>query len=227
VTQVVCALGVYLHHRHQLVIHTDNVGQLLEERTAALLDAKKELARQNEILEVELAEQARDLDRKNKDLQLKNEVIDRQRRLELAAQTAGQVAHDIQNPVAPLHGIESLEVRTLNGSGRDERLGSVEQLPDSTEPALALAPRPRGLFPVRLSELISEVRDGSGATPRRRSGRDATRGRRPAARASPTSSERLVKSRPAGSIPSDRHRGRPQQRRCHPLPESRSTRSWR
>ena len=155
VTQIVAALGVYLHHRHQLVIHTDNVSQLLEERTAALQQAQKELARQNQLLEHDLGEQARDL-------RLKNEVIDRQRRLELAAQTAGQVAHDIQNLISPLFSkIESLEeARTLNeirGVTRGFRK-QVEQLLDLNTNLLALARRGRvELQPVRLRELIGDV----------------------------------------------------------------------
>jgi signal transduction histidine kinase/CheY-like chemotaxis protein len=155
VTQLACALGVFLHHRHQLVIHTDNVSQLLEERTAALQLAQKELARQNELLAHDLGEQARDL-------RLKNEVIDRQRRLELAAQTAGQVAHDIQNLISPLFSkIESLEeARTLNeirGVTSDFRK-QVEQLLDLNTNLLALARRGRvELQPVRLRELIVDV----------------------------------------------------------------------
>lgn len=162
VTQLVCALGVYLHHRHQLVIHTDNVSQLLEERTAALQDAQKTLARQNEILAHELGEQARDLDSKNHDLRLKNEVIDRQRRLELAAQTAGQVAHDIQNLISPIFTkIESLEeARTLNEI-RGVTTGfrkQVSQLLDLNTNLLALARRGRvELQPVRLRELVVDV----------------------------------------------------------------------
>jgi len=155
VTQIVCALSVYLHHRHQLVIHTDNVSQLLEERTAALQVAQKELARQNEILAQEVGEQARDL-------RLKKEVIDRQRRLELAAQTAGQVAHDIQNLISPIFtNIGTLEeAHTLNEirgvtSGFRKQ---VEQLLDLNTNLLALARRGRvELLPIRLSELIADV----------------------------------------------------------------------
>ncbi|HZE97396.1 MAG TPA: hybrid sensor histidine kinase/response regulator, partial [Planctomycetota bacterium] len=93
--QQIVAFAFYFVHRHQLVIHTDNIGELLEERTRELRAAQGELARQNEILAEKLAEQERDL-------RAKTQVIDRQRRLELAAQTAGQVAHDIQNLVSPI-----------------------------------------------------------------------------------------------------------------------------
>jgi len=155
VTQIVVALGVFLRHRHQLVIHTDNVSQLLEERTAALQEAKKELARQNELLAQEVGEQARDL-------QLKKEVIDRQRRLELAAQTAGQVAHDIQNLLSPIFTrIESLqEARTLNEIREltSDFRKQLEQLLDLNTNLLALARRGRvELLPVRLSELIADI----------------------------------------------------------------------
>ncbi len=87
VAQLAVTLAYYFRHRHLLVIHADNVGQLLK-------DARAELARQNDVLAERLAEQEREL-------RAKGEVIDRQRRLELAAQTAGQVAHDMQNLIAP------------------------------------------------------------------------------------------------------------------------------
>ncbi|HVR85832.1 MAG TPA: ATP-binding protein, partial [Planctomycetota bacterium] len=160
--QIACAAAIYLHHRHQLVIYADNVNQLLDERTAALTEAKKELARQNDTLALRLSEQARDLEGKNRDLQAKNEVIDRQRRLELAAQTAGQVAHDIQNLISPLFtGIEALEeARTLNdirGMTRDFRQ-QVEQLLDLNTNLLALARRGRiELQPVHINQLIADV----------------------------------------------------------------------
>jgi signal transduction histidine kinase/ActR/RegA family two-component response regulator len=153
--QAASVLAIYLHHRHQLVIHADNIGQLLEE-------AKKELARQNDILALRLSEQAKDLDGKNRDLQSKNEVIDRQRRLELAAQTAGQVAHDIQNLISPLFtGVDALEeVRTLNDirgltKGFRNQLG---QLLDLNTNLLALARRGRvELQPVNVGQLASDV----------------------------------------------------------------------
>ena len=72
-TRIGLALGVFLHHRHQLVIHTDNVGQLLEERTAALLDAKKELARAERDPRGGAGRAGPHLDRKSKDLQLQND----------------------------------------------------------------------------------------------------------------------------------------------------------
>ena len=106
-------LAYYFAHRQQLVIHADNVSQLLEERTVELRAAQAELAKQNDRLAERLAEQERDL-------RAKTEVIDRQRRLELAAQTAGQVAHDIQNMISPiLSRIEELEEALSLDSLRD------------------------------------------------------------------------------------------------------------
>jgi signal transduction histidine kinase/ActR/RegA family two-component response regulator len=160
--QVSTAVGIYLYHRHQLVIYAENVGQLLEERTAALVEAKKELSRQNEILAQKLGEQAKDLQGKNRDLQAKNEVIDRQRRLELAAQTAGQVAHDIQNLISPLlSGIDELEearsLEGIRGVTRNIRK-QVGQLLDLNTNLLALARRGRvELHPVHLNQLVEEM----------------------------------------------------------------------
>lgn len=68
---------------------------LLDQRTASLREAQSELARQNEL-------QAERLDDQAVELEAKAVVIERQRRLELAAQTAGQAAHDIQNLISPI-----------------------------------------------------------------------------------------------------------------------------
>lgn len=155
ILQIGSALAVYLHHRHQLVIHTDNVSQLLEERTTELRAAQAELARQNELLAERLAEQ-------ECDLKAKTEVIDRQRRLELAAQTAGQVAHDIQNLISPiLTRIEDLEeartldsIRTISSGMRKQ----VNQLLELNTHLLALSRRGRvELQPVYLPEVVRDV----------------------------------------------------------------------
>jgi signal transduction histidine kinase/ActR/RegA family two-component response regulator len=149
------ALAVYLHHRHQLVIHAANVGQLLDERTAELRVAQEELARQNEILAQRLSEQARDL-------KAKTEVIDRQRRLELAAQTAGQVAHDIQNLLSPiLTRAEDLDQARSLGEIREISTvirRQVQALLDLNTQLLALSRRGRvEQQPVYLSELVRDV----------------------------------------------------------------------
>ena len=155
--QIAATLVVYFHRRHQLVIHADNVGQLLEERTAALRGAQQELARKNEL-------QAHLLTEQEKDLRIKAEVIERQRRLELAAQTAGQAAHDIQNAITPvLARLDELE-RSPTGpqvqeSVRRMRL-QMQRLLDLNASMLSLSRRGRGEFhPVRLGELLAEAKD--------------------------------------------------------------------
>lgn len=95
VLQPAALLFLYFYHRDRLVIYTDNVRALLEERTESLRYMQRQLARQNEIQARKLVEQAEQLN-------AKAAVIERQRRLELAAQTAGQTAHDIQNLVSPI-----------------------------------------------------------------------------------------------------------------------------
>jgi signal transduction histidine kinase/CheY-like chemotaxis protein len=155
--QFAATLALYLRYRHQLVIHTDNVGQLLEERTAELNRAREALARQNETLAQKLAEQERDL-------RAKGEVIDRQRRLELAAQTAGQVAHDMQNLISPVLGkVEEIgdaatlqEAREKSSSIRNQ----IRQLLEVNTNLLALSRRGRPeAQAVRLSELARDVAD--------------------------------------------------------------------
>ncbi|RPH50210.1 MAG: response regulator [Planctomycetota bacterium] len=153
--QVMVMLAYYFAHRHQLVIHADNVSQLLEERTVELRAAQAELARQNDRLAERLAEQERDL-------RAKTEVIDRQRRLELAAQTAGQVAHDIQNMISPiLSRIEELEEISAAPDIREKCTGmrkQVVQLLDLNTHLLALSRRGRvELQPVYLSEVVRDV----------------------------------------------------------------------
>ena len=134
IAQLAVTLAYYFRHRHLLVIHADNVGQLLK-------DARAELARQNEILAERLAEQEREL-------RDKGEVIDRQRRLELAAQTAGQVAHDIQNLISPALASEDLgEIR--------KRVNDILEL---NTHLLALSRRGRAeSVPVPLADLVRDV----------------------------------------------------------------------
>ncbi len=155
--QIAATLVVYFHRRHQLVIHADNVGQLLEERTAALRGAQEELARRNAI-------QAELLTEQEKDLRIKTEVIERQRRLELAAQTAGQAAHDIQNAISPvLARLDELEHSPSGPQVQDsvQRMRQqVRRLLDLNGQMLSLSRRGRGEFhPVRLRELIAEAKD--------------------------------------------------------------------
>lgn len=153
--QLITMLAYYFVHRHQLVIHTDNIGQLLEERTAELRAAQAELAKQNDRLADRLSEQERDL-------RAKTEVIDRQRRLELAAQTAGQVAHDIQNLIVPILGrVDELEEAATLSDIRESCAGIRKQighLIDLNTHLLALSRRGRvELQPVSLPEVLRDV----------------------------------------------------------------------
>jgi signal transduction histidine kinase/ActR/RegA family two-component response regulator len=153
--QLVFTVAYYLRHRHQLVIYAANVGQLLDERTAELRKAQAEVARQNESLAQRLAEQARDLE-------AKNTVIDRQRRLELAAQTAGQVAHDIQNLISPILD-RTLSLEDARSLSDIREIGStirrqVNQLLELNTQLLALSRRGRvELHPVDLTELARDI----------------------------------------------------------------------
>jgi signal transduction histidine kinase/CheY-like chemotaxis protein len=153
--QFAATLALYLRHRHQLVIYTDNVTQLLEQRTAELERAREALAGQNDLLARKLSEQEREL-------KAKGEVIDRQRRLELAAQTAGQVAHDMQNLLSPVLGaVEQIEdaVNLPEARERAEAIRrQIRQLVEVNTNLLALSRRGRPeAQPVRLADLARDV----------------------------------------------------------------------
>jgi len=153
--QFVGTLALYLRHRHQLVIHTDNVSQLLEERTVELTRAREALSGQNDLLARKLAEQERDL-------KAKGDVIDRQRRLELAAQTAGQVAHDIQNLLSPVLGkVEEIEDAGSLQEAREQSSSirrQIQQLLEVNTNLLALSRRGRPESrAVRLADLARDV----------------------------------------------------------------------
>lgn len=147
---------LYFHHRHRLVIYTDNVTALLEERTSDLRVAQQELSRQNEV-------QAQRLKEQEHELQSRAAVIERQRRLELAAQTAGQAAHDIQNILSPmLMGLADLTSAAEQGipavAATQQIRGRVEDLLELNGQLLALSRRGRlENNPVRLSELLDEL----------------------------------------------------------------------
>lgn len=154
--QAAALLLLYFYHRHQLVVYTDNVAQLLDERTQSLQAARAELARQNDIQQEKLLEQEIELNSKA-------QVIERQSRLELAAQTAGQAAHDIQNLLSPF--VIYLErLRTIGSDQQalaqvvDVLRGNTEDLLQLNSQLLALARRGRILMePVSVSLLIEEV----------------------------------------------------------------------
>lgn len=146
---VVSTLAMFFYHRHRLVIFAENVSALLDERTASLRAAQEELAKQNERQAERLREQEREL-------RSKAEVIERQRRLELAAQTAGQTAHDIQNIVSPI----LVHLERLKSDDVPVIRKQVEHLLEVNGQLLALARRGRlEKVPVRLDELAADLRD--------------------------------------------------------------------
>lgn len=154
--QAVALLLLYFYHRHQLVVYTDNVAQLLDERTQSLQSARAELAKQNDIQQEKLQEQEIELN-------VKAQVIERQSRLELAAQTAGQAAHDIQNLLSPfviyLERLRTIETDpTALAQVVDVLRASTEDLLQLNSQLLALARRGRIIMePVSVSLLIEEV----------------------------------------------------------------------
>lgn len=155
---VAASLILYFHHSHRLVIHTDNVAALLDARTASLRKAQEELAKLNET-------QAERLRQQEREIRAKAEVIQRQRRVELAAQTAGQTAHDIQNLISPilayvsrLHVIadEAPAVRQIAARIQAQ----AEQLLELNGQLLALSRRGRiEAHPINLSELVRDTLD--------------------------------------------------------------------
>lgn len=156
--QVGSLATLFFYYRHQLVIYTDNVTQLLEERTASLREAQAELSQINEL-------QAEELTRQEKELKDKGAIIDRQRRVELAAQTAGQAAHDIQNLVSPmLTHLDRLEHGGLDISNSKKLVGLVrrqaDELLELNAQLLALARRGRrDHVALDLTELIADLRE--------------------------------------------------------------------
>lgn len=155
---VAATLVLYFHHRHRLVIHTDNVAALLDERTASLRTAQADLAAIN-------ADQAGRLRQAEREIQAKTEVIQRQRRVELAAQTAGQAAHDIQNLISPILTYVSRlhqaaeDTPTVRESAEKIRT-QVEHLLELNAQLLALSRRGRvEAHPVNMSELVRDALD--------------------------------------------------------------------
>lgn len=150
------AFYMFFRYRHQLVIYAENVTQLLEERTASLQEAQGELAKQNQKLAEKLAEQA-------SELQAKSKVIERQRRLELAAQTAGEAAHDIQNLIAPIQSYAVQIEQVKNQSSETAQLSQKIQLQvnlllELNHQMLALSRRGRmELHPVNLGEVAKQA----------------------------------------------------------------------
>lgn len=153
---LVVTILLFFHHRHRLVIHTDNVETLLEERTTSLRETQDELSRLND-------RQAQKLAAQEVELKSKSEVIARQRRLELAAQTAGQAAHDIQNLLSPMFrhleellSAGDLPARVTHAARRMHR--QAEELLELNTQLLALSRRGRmDPVPVDLAELVEDL----------------------------------------------------------------------
>jgi len=152
---IIPALVLYFHHRHLLVIHTDNVEELLGTRTRDLVKVKEELAVINKIQEKDLNSQANELEEQH-------EVIARQRRLELAAQTAGQVAHDFQNYFIPILELinksEKLSEISDFRANTIEMRNQFENLIDLNAQTLALSRRGRvETSPIKIDELVNDL----------------------------------------------------------------------
>ncbi|MCO6429834.1 MAG: hybrid sensor histidine kinase/response regulator [Deltaproteobacteria bacterium] len=148
-------LLLFFYHKHHLVIYTEDVTVLLNERTASLQAARYELAQQNE-------KQAAMLIAQSQEIHSKNEVIARQRRLELAAQTAGQAAHDIRNMLSPISMQLSLLERKLDHIPGQEQVQiikrQISQLTDLTDQLLAMSRRGKlDIKPLLLNELLRDA----------------------------------------------------------------------
>lgn len=157
------ALALFFHQRHLLVIYADDVTALLDERTASLRAAREELARLNAVQAQQLEEQAREL-------QTKAEVIERQRRLELAGQTAGQAAHDLQNLLIPmLAEADRLEKATETQPGVHQIAEGVrrrlEHILQVSAQMLTLGRRGQlEVHPISLLDLVRDAADQFGET---------------------------------------------------------------
>lgn len=150
-------ISLYFNHRHQLVIYTDNIARLLDERTASLRKAQEQLTLQNQSQEFRLRDQ-------DQELTVKNQIIARQRRLELAAQTAAEAAHDIHNMISPVRGhLDDLRARpepeaVARTVDKIER--QVDSLFDMTDQMLALSRRAQvKMQAMDLAELCRDVRE--------------------------------------------------------------------
>ncbi len=158
VVLVAASMILYFHHSHRLVIHTDNIAALLDERTASLRKAREELTTLSET-------QAERLRQQEREIRAKAEVIQRQRRVELAAQTAGQAAHDIQNLISPILTYVSRLHRVADEAPAVRQIaariqGQAEQLLELNSQLLALSRRGRiEAHPINLSELVRDALD--------------------------------------------------------------------
>lgn len=161
--QLCAILVLYFSHRHALVVFTDNVARLLDERTASLRETEARLKEANSALQVYSGDLESMLAKKTDELKEKIDTLERQRRLELAAQTAGGIAHDIQNSVTPmLHVLETMG-REAHMNSRSRELAVrlrnyVENVLEMNGQLLALSRRGgTHTTPVNLVELIQDV----------------------------------------------------------------------
>lgn len=157
---ILTALTLQLFHKNQLVIYTGDVTKLLDERTESLKSAQIKLAQLTE-------KQAEKIEVQQNELLIKTEVIGRQRRLEMAAQTAGQVAHDIQNILSPIcYQLEQLhEMKKNNKFDSLDQVTSkfqhqVDLLLDLNGQLLSLARRGRVEFEVlNIKDIVDDIKN--------------------------------------------------------------------
>lgn len=157
---ILTSITLQLYHKNQLVIYTGDVTKLLDIRTDSLKKAQIKLAHFSE-------KQAEKIEVQKNELNIKNDVIHRQRRLEMAAQTAGQVAHDIQNILSPIcYQLEQLQ--EIKNSNTFEDLGTItsklkhqiDLLIDLNGQLLSLARRGRIEFEViNIGDIIDDIND--------------------------------------------------------------------
>jgi len=149
---------IYFFHRHNLVIYAANVTELLDERTKDLRDAQEKLAQYNEVLEEKVEDQSQEI-------LSKAEVIERQRRLEMAARTAGQTSHDIQNNLTPILTIVDELLKSTQSPDKVKQLttkikSQTQGLFELNSQMLTLSRRGRiELSPINLKEIITSAAD--------------------------------------------------------------------
>jgi signal transduction histidine kinase len=145
--QVSVLMAAFLLHRHDLLIFTDDVKKLLAKRTQSLTATKEKLKDIN-------AEQARLLAEQASEITAKTAVIERQRRLELVAETTGQVAHDIQNIAVPMLRLTSTD-RDFKHDDLEKLRYHVKELLELNDQLLALSSRRRAkLRPILVEDVI-------------------------------------------------------------------------
>jgi hypothetical protein len=157
---ILTTITLQLYHKNQLVIYTGDIAKLLDIRTDSLKKAQAKLALLTE-------KQAEKIEVQKNELNIKNDVINRQRRLEMAAQTAGQVAHDIQNILSPIC-FQLDQLHAMNKNNSFDKLDQVTEkfqhqvdlLLDLNGQLLSLARRGRIEFEsINIYDIISDIKD--------------------------------------------------------------------